>query len=296
MIIYNWFEFRGFESQMAALYGNRTTAYDIGDILSEGDISKRHKIPISEYEIVSMMKLVLESRSISPKTHPQWKMPVSTLTFNFVKSVDNPSGVLRSRSWIRVPNIPPQVLFYCIYDCETRRTFDKYYVRFEASRVVDACLDVLISEVRAPVGVSNREFVEWRRTIFPEGNEGLNARYGIQLRSCDDSECSKTIGPSKTRVERAEVWLSGYVFQWWLGDDGSVKGSEIMVMSQVDWGGSIPKLIINNASADGPSKWSKSLIAAAEQVCRDKNLNISMSNDTLQDVLGLGQRNVRGSS
>ena len=259
-------------------------------VLSEPNEALRHKSPISDEEIRSVIQLILDTRRYTAQTHPLWSFLISSPTFSFIKSIDRFSCVPRTRSWIRVPNIPPQALFYCIYDCATRLRFDKYYVRFEISRRIDPSLDVLISEVHAPVGVSNREFVEWRRTYFPsigDAEENQKSIYAIELRSCDDSECCPKVVPASNRVERAEVWLSGYVFQWWLGDDGLIKGSELLVMSQVDWRGAIPKFIINNVTADGPSKWSESLIEAAAQICKDKKIDISMSNELLESKLGL---------
>lgn len=276
---------------MESLCSGEPCFLNVHDMLAERIDSERHKNPISEDEIMSMTEFVLETKAYSKQSHPNWSFPISNPSFSFIKSADDLSGVVRTRSWIRAPDIPPQALFFCIYNSEARLKFDKYYVRFEVSRVVNPLLDVLISEVRAPVGVTNREFVEWRRVLIPEVSgdaKGRNgARYAIQLRSCDDSECSEGILPASKHVERAEVWLSGYVFTWWLDDDGKVKGSEVLVMSQVDWRGSIPKFIMNTATVDGPGKWSHSLIDAAAQVCKEKHVDLSMGDNVLEEIFGI---------
>ena len=276
---------------MVSLMSGQSCFLNVHDMLAERIDSVRHRNPISEDEIVSMTEFVLETRAYCKQSHPNWSYPISSPSFSFIKSADDLSGVVRTRSWMRAADIPPQALFYCIYNSEARLKFDKYFVRFEVSRVVNPLLDVLISEIRAPVGVTNREFVEWRRVLIPDvsGDEERQngARYAIQLRSCDDSECSEVILPSSKHVERAEVWLSGYVFKWWVDDDGKVKGSEVLVMSQVDWRGSIPKFIMNTATVDGPGKWSHSLIDAAAQVCREKQADVSMSDKVLEEIFGI---------
>jgi hypothetical protein len=62
---------------------------------------------------------------------------------------------------------------------------------------------------------------------------------------------------------RAEVWLSGYLIQWWKDTDGTVLGSQVLVMTQIDVKGLIPKYLVNALSSSGPKRWVKSVTAAA---------------------------------
>ena len=263
----------------------------VQNMFAEANDRIRHETPISNEEMDSMVEYVLETKSFQPGTHPDWAYPIHSATFNFIKQVDGATGVMRSRSWTKIPDIPPQALIYCLVDCKTRMGFDKYYNRFEVSKSVEPGLDVLISEVDAPIGISNREFVEWRRCLLPAPTCGKEAsQYIIYLRSCDDHECSATVRPSTKKVQRAEVWMSGYVIQWWIDDEGHVLGSELLVMSQIDGKGSIPKFVVNAASSSGPAKWSASLVEAAKKLCAAKKIDIKMSNEDIDRILEVRTR------
>lgn len=263
----------------------------VRDMLAEANDSVRHKSPISPEELESMVDFVLDTRALTAKSNPEWSFQVSSSNLNFIKQIDESTGVLRSRSWIKVDDVPPQVLFYCLYDPTTRMAFDKFYDRFQVSRRVEPGLDVLISEIDTPMGLSNREFLEWRRCRLPDLSRPPASRSSIQyviyLRSCADAECSTDIRPSTKKVERAEVWLSGYVIQWWLDENGQPLGSELLVMSQIDSRGHIPKFLANSATSSSPSKWALSLTEAAKKLCASKNIDMKMSDAEIEKCLGV---------
>ena len=192
----------------------------VHEMLSEGEDSVRHATPISDEELVSMIDYVLETRSYTAASNPEWTVAVDSPSVHFIKRSIKSSGTVRTRSWAKVPGVPPQALFKCVYDCALRLQFDKYFTRFEVSRSIDHVTDVVVSQLDSPVGISDREFVEWRRCFLPELRDKSSMVYAIELRSCDDSQCSASVRPSSKRVERAETWLSGYVFKWWLDENG----------------------------------------------------------------------------
>jgi hypothetical protein len=264
----------------------------VEEMLAESNDSVRHGRQISEEELESAVEFVLATRCITPCSHPEWSFQDIGSSSNFIKQIDPITGALRSRSWIKLYQIPPQVIFCCLFDTKYRLEFDRFYKRFEISRKINDRLDILISEVETPVGISNREFVEWRHCRLPTFEDPVigreNVQYVIYLRSCNDDECSSEVRPNSRKVERAEVWLSCYVIQWWLDENGRATGTELIVMSQIDSRGSIPKFIANSAAAHSPSKWMRSISEFAKRIVSDKHIEIeSMSDKEIENVLGL---------
>ena len=252
------------------------------DMLAEKEESRRHRCRISLEELQSMVKYVEHTLEYTKESHPEWSYETDTPTYKYIKRLDGNAGVLRSRTLLRVPGVPPQALFDCLFNPESRLAFDKFYTRFEVSRVVEDDLDVLVSEVEAPLGVSNREFVEWRRMYLPNLSHARQyMRYVIYLRSCDDSECSPEVQPKQKKVERAEAWMSGYIMKWWF-QDGQLMGSELLVISQVDNKGMLPKFLVNTVTASGPKKWASSLRDAVCKICLNKIDINSMSDEELE--------------
>jgi hypothetical protein len=263
------------------------------EVLSIKEDSTRHSIPISRDEIESMISYVIETRHYLPATHPEWDFSISSPEFNFIRRTDDTSNLFRTRSWIKLPRVPPQVLFHILQDPKQRMSFDKYYVRFESSRCVSSELDVVVSELDAPIGISNREFVEWRRQYVSDSTTPRkDCVYAIELRSCDDDQCSPTIRPRSKGLERAETWLSGYVITWWFDPDTrQVLGSEILVMSQIDMRGMLPQMFVNIVGAlSAPTKWCRSLIEASLKFCKSSGIHVDMTDDDIESKLGIKRR------
>lgn len=288
---------------MTVAVHNSDTFLSVEDMLTQSDESIRHSTPISEVELGSMVEYVEQTKSYTKENNPTWSYLVSTPTFNYIKTVDEVTDVLKSRSWVKVPLVPPQVLFYLLHNSKERIQFDKYYTRFEVSRVVDESLDVLISEIDAPLGISNREFLEWRRIAMPPSLSAPKAdiKYVVYLRSCGDRECSELVkpNPNPKKVQRAEVWMSGYITSWWISEEtGEILGSQLLVMSHVDGRGSIPKIAVkavNALSQSGPTKWTTSLINRANRFCQEKGISVSMSDSDIEAAIGLSALRISSS-
>jgi hypothetical protein len=237
---------------------------------------------------MSLIRFVDSTKRFTAKENPEWAFTVNTPHFQYIYQKDEVTGLIRSRSWTKIKGVPPQVVFQILYDPDCRKSFDKYYVRFEVSRVVNEHLDILISEVGGPVGLSNREFVEWRWHSMPSGHDTSisEAVYAIYLRSCSDEECSSQVRPKVKGVQRAETWISGYLIRWWLDEGGIPIGSELLVLSQVDSKGSVPKVLVNMVSGpSAPTKWSRSLVIAAEKFSKSRGISINMPSDEIDERL-----------
>jgi hypothetical protein len=261
----------------------------IRDLLAEVDDSRRHSVPISAKEIESIMHHLTSHVDTNDCRSGGWVTISEYERVTFMKAKDAATGVMKTRLKLQIPQIPPQVLFYCVKDPLVRASFDSHYRRFEVSRIHDDDLDVVISELKAPVGIANREFVEWRRhhlPAFPQQKDSVV--YGIALRSCEDTECSAEVGPAlKHKVQRAETWLSGYVFRWWLDENNAILGSEVIVHTHVDPRGKIPKALVNSAAVLNPTKWVSGLTSVATSICNEKNISVGMTDQEIESVLSI---------
>lgn len=264
--------------------------HSIEDMLAEENYLRRHNVPISTEEIESMIRYSFSTINFKFADETSYDLNGSQL--QFIRMSAGQKDLVRTRLRIRVPNVPPQVLFYCVKDPTTRLSFDKTYRRFELSRKVDDFLDILISEVSAPLGISNREFVEWRRIRLPDiGERRERLIYAVQLRSCSESQCSNEIGPSSHNVQRAETWISGYIFKWWFDENMGILGSEVLVLSQVDPCGRLPRGLVQSSTFLDPRKWVNRLVDCAAKCCATRGICMSKTDRDIEAVLSLRDPN-----
>ncbi len=261
------------------------------ETLEEKNDAKRRSIPVSASEVTSLepffASLLLQSgpsrfidECISRDDH-----------MDLVRGYYCDDCLPITCTNYKVRDIPPQVLFYCVNDPTERKAFDSGIVRFEVSSVIEENLDVIISEVSTPPGISNREFVEYRRVLLPKGCESQDARsYISYFRSCPDNVCSPGIWPKMKGVERAETWLSAYIFKWWMDENNKPVGSTLQIISKVDPRGSVPKKIPANILNRQARKWIKLLNGHSRSFCHNNSLNVSMSDQELDTKLGLNKR------
>jgi hypothetical protein len=267
----------------------RATFTSVSEMLNEQDENLRHSTPISVEEIQSAVSYVESTRGLAEDQ--TWSLCCSTDTFDCYKSIDDKTGLVRTRTWARIAGIPPQTLFHILYDNEARKHWDHHYARFETifRDPNDPNLDILDAIVSAPLGCANREFLEWRRKMLPQQNrENREGKFVIFLRSWS--------GPTSRPVirgnVRAEVWLSAYLIQWWKDEEtGEVLGSEVMVMTQIDIKGLIPKYLVNALSSSAPKKWVKGVTSAAAKELEDRGVTercMTMSDAELDLLYNIG--------
>ena len=251
----------------SSLSSSKTHFSTIEEMLDETRDEIRHQVPISEAEIASAVEYVEKTRVFSLDTTnscpKEWSKCSEGETFDCFKSVDELSGLVRTRTWAKIANVPPQCLFHILYDNAARKNWDHHYVKFETVSQQSRDLDILDAIVGAPFGCANREFMEWRRRMVTN-----NEKFVIYLRSWSGSACRAVL---KGNV-RAEVWLSIYLVQWWRDTEGNFLGSEVMVMSQVDIKGLIPRYLVNALSASAPKRWVKSVTNAAHKELEERGI------------------------
>jgi hypothetical protein len=267
------------------------TFSSVEDMLKETDDEYRQSVPISPNEIQSAVEYVESTRSLSNMKLEDakaagWSLCCTTDTFDCFKSIDEKSGLVRTRTWARIANVPPQSLFHLLYNNDARKDWDHHYARFETiwKDANDPNLDILDAIVSAPIGCANREFLEWRRCMIPDKDREANTgKFVIFLRSWS----GPTARPVLKSHVRAEVWLSAYLIQWWRdATTGEPLGSDVMVMSQIDIKGLIPKYLVNALSNSAPKKWVKGVTSAATKEIERKGISKNMTDAELDALYG----------
>ena len=246
---------------------NEGSFMSVDEMFAEKNDEIRHLTKISDLEIRSVISYVEGTRWFSEATPDKlpagWSICSQGDSFDTFKSIDESSGVVRTRTWAKIAGVPPHTLFYILYKNSARKSWDHHYARFETEWVdpADPTLDIIDAVVAAPFGCANREFLEWRKRSVPEPNRPeRSGKFVIYLRSWSPMG-GRPVGKG---CVRAEVWLSGYLIQWWTDPTtGSVLGSDVMVMTQIDIKGLIPKYIVNALSSSAPRKWVKGVTTAA---------------------------------
>jgi hypothetical protein len=252
--------FDGFQKPIGKLPHISDTEFNsIEEMLMEKSDQVRHATRISKNEILSVIEYVEATKTFSSSSLSNgWSLCSEGENFDCFKSIDESTGIVRTRTWAKLPNVPPQTLFHILYNCEARKSWDHHYSRFVSEWSDNDQLDIIDAVVSAPFGCASREFLEWRRKNVPARNRtDRTGNFVIYLRSFDDN---RPVGKNNVR---AEVWLSGYLIQWWMSPEGEPLGSQVLVMTQIDVKGLIPKYLVNALSSSGPKRWVKSVTAAA---------------------------------
>lgn len=261
-------------------------------MFSEKDDEIRHYTKISQEEIQSVITYVESTRQFTsdPSSVPEgWSLCSEGDSFDTFKSFDETTGVVRTRTWAKIAGIPLKhfFLFFIIIKQENRGTITMLDSSPSGSTPLTPSLDIIDAVVSAPLGCANREFLEWRRkSVPPPGRRERSGKFVIYLRSWSP-EGGRPVGRGNVR---AEVWLSGYLIQWWVDEEtGRVLGSDVMVMTQIDIKGLIPKYIVNALSSSAPKKWVKGVTAAAQAELEQRGITetaLSMTDAVLDSIYG----------
>lgn len=161
------------------------------------------------------------------------------------------SPLIMVRCDVQLPGITANECFQTIYDFELRKVWDKALPRLDVVEKIDQTTDVIYSMFKSPWGVDNRDFCQSRK--YGTNVAGLD--YAIYMVSIDHPDCP----PIKGNV-RAHTYISGYTVK---KDPADPENScSMMIVSQVDIKGLVPKFIVNSLAAKGPADWAAGLETA----------------------------------
>jgi hypothetical protein len=144
--------------------------------------------------------------------------------------------------------IPKDIVYDAIYDTDIRQSWDKIFHQFEVLEEDDEHT-VLYYVIKAPLGISNRDFLQSRRVIEDWPREGVTY---MHFKSIDHP-----LKPLVKRVVRAETIMSGYIIEQ-IQDDPPI--TQLIIVSQNDVKGLIPKALVNMGASKAPKQWISNLI------------------------------------
>jgi hypothetical protein len=151
------------------------------------------------------------------------------------------------KSFTRIPGVPPETVYEVMVNPAIRKQWDKAVSNFELIEDhPDEGRSILYYMIKTPIGVSNRDFLQQRKVKFGFPRHDMIT---LHFKSVKHPSC-----PEKANIIRAETLISGYILERAVNNDGSVDTSIIMI-SQNDIKGVLPKSIVNMISVKGPKQW-----------------------------------------
>lgn len=156
--------------------------------------------------------------------------------------------------------IPKDIVFEAIYDTEIRQQWDKLFHHFEVvEHDEEKMITVLYYIIKAPIGISNRDFLQRRKVIHDFPKKGVTYMHFKSIEHKDK--------PPVKGIIRAETIISGYVLEQ-IEDDPPT--TRLTVISQNDIKGLIPKYLVNMASGKAPKQWIGNLIAGCDELMKER--------------------------
>jgi hypothetical protein len=217
----------------------------------EFDIELKHRIPITADE----SRFILEKEA-EPLDSPGWDLSVNKANIKVLRYIEHeshsrgPPPPVLVRAYATVPNTTVSNIFYHIMDPVVRTSWDKTFDKFSmVPHAHDDECAILYCTIHAPVGVSPRDFLQYRKSIV---QPGLAI---IMMRSAEHADKPPTPG-----YIRAESLISGYVIRQRDSD------CELFLMSQTDIKGLIPKWMVNMFAAKAPAQWVENLVKSCQSL------------------------------
>eukprot|EP00345_Euplotes_harpa_P007862 CAMPEP_0168351002 /NCGR_PEP_ID=MMETSP0213-20121227/21525_1 /TAXON_ID=151035 /ORGANISM="Euplotes harpa, Strain FSP1.4" /LENGTH=380 /DNA_ID=CAMNT_0008361597 /DNA_START=1 /DNA_END=1140 /DNA_ORIENTATION=- len=159
------------------------------------------------------------------------------------KTEGTPMVLIKAIATLR--DIPKKIVFKAIYDTNIRQEWDKLFHHFEVvEHDEETKRTVLYYVIKAPLGISNRDFLQQRKVIFDFPTKGVTY---MHFKSIEHPE-----KPLVKGIVRAETIISGYIIEQ-IQDDPPI--TQLTVISQNDIKGLIPKYLVNLASGKAPKQW-----------------------------------------
>ena len=143
-----------------------------------------------------------------------------------------------------------ETVWTAIYDTRIRKEWDKIFFKFLVIEDDDEKMEtVLYYSIKAPLGISNRDFLQRRKILLNYPKDGVDTMHFKSIEHPDVPKYKGTI--------RAETIISGYILEQ-IQDDPPI--TKLTIISQNDIKGLIPKYIVNMASGRAPKQWVNNLI------------------------------------
>lgn len=179
-----------------------------------------------------------------PNSDKIWKLVVNKPeTKCYQRRVEN-SPICMIKAFCDV-NFSALTVYTAIWDTAIRRQWDSVFNEF---RLIDSQPDfeVLYYMIKTPFGITKRDWLQRRVEIHDFPEPGTIILHFIS--------CEHPLMPPKKGVIRAETIISGYIIR-----PVSENTCKVMIVSQNDIKGLIPKAIVNSVASKAPADWVNSM-------------------------------------
>jgi len=170
-----------------------------------------------------------------------------------IRPEDSPVVLIRATAFLQ--GLKPKQIFDVIYDTAYRTKWDHVVAGFRVVEKIDEVTDIIYFMIKAPFGVSTRDFVQQRcyQLDYPQKDHVVISFV---------STTHPSVPPIKNHI-RGETILSGYIIRPARSDPHN--STEMIIISQVDIKGSIPKTIVNYVASKAPLEWVNKMVKAVKE-------------------------------
>jgi hypothetical protein len=212
--------------------------------------------PISPKKEESKVEEVFQKiLKIDDDNYGKWEKVVDHKIMKIFKIKPEDSDVVLIRGTAFCEGLRPNQIFDVIYDSAYRQKWDTVVSNFQVVQKLDEFTDIIYFIIKTPplTPVKNRDFVQVRRykKDFPEPGH---------ITISFQSTTHPSVPVQKNNV-RGETIVSGYIIRPARKDPQN--SSELVILSQVDIKGSIPKVIVNTVGAKAPFDWVNKMMKAS---------------------------------
>ncbi|EZG56402.1 START domain protein [Gregarina niphandrodes] len=242
------------------------------DDLKDFDPQLKHKIPIGLYEF-GMLDQFLPEKPLG-----KWQLAVNKGTTRIYKQIVDVKGsdLVMVKGYALFENITIENIVYNLKDLPRRTAWDKTFDGFSLIEGDIQGNEITYNAIRAPWPVADREFLQWRRTVYndiklpADGSRSPPALGAAPLPLVDALECrilhrsaEHPAFPESTKsaVIRAESVISAYVFT----QIKNKKDTYMIMLTQCDIRGVVPKWMVNSQAAKAPIQWVDNFRKACNQ-------------------------------
>jgi len=180
---------------------------------------------------------------VNEAIEPAWKSVCNAKEVQVYKKKVEGSPAILLKAYAIIDDITPEVIMKAITDQKSRREWDKVcqeFTIFDEDPVSGDCIVYYL--IKAPLGVSNRDFVQKRQMIRDYPTPGAIT---LHFKSVENSKF-----PIVKKTVRGETSISGYVLE-----PIGTTGTKLTLVSQNDIKGLLPKSIVNMVAAKAPKQW-----------------------------------------
>lgn len=167
----------------------------------------------------------------------------------FNHRLEKPTVLVKSHFEI---NLSASRVFELIYNLDYRSQWDRNFSKFKIVKVIDQSTDLVYCYFKAPLFVTDRDYLQ-KRVV---ARDFAGADFIIGFRSIEDFDC-----PTIKGVIRAHTYISGYVIT-----AVDSRKCRLTSVSQTDFKGYIPPVIMKQAVQKGPLEWLENIEAASSMM------------------------------